>query len=153
MLATGSDDGSIKLWRAADGVLLKEITAFRGLQQIAFSDHGRMIVAFDRQAQLGLWRVDDGSPVHMTTMPRSSAATYTFSLDGQMMAAFDRNALGQGVMLWRVADGRELEWLRLPYTEVASISFSADGKQIAIVDNHGLLILTEVKIKTVNVNG
>jgi serine/threonine protein kinase len=154
VLATGSTDGSIKLWRMADGVLLKEITSqFDMIQQVVFGDQGRMIAAFDISARLGVWRVGDGSPVRTNTMPASSVTVYAFSPDGQLFATNNPNSSSAQVTLWRVGDGEAIYHFNLPHGPARSISLSADGKQLAIVDNHGLLIVTEVKVRPGKVNG
>ncbi|MEO7909909.1 MAG: serine/threonine-protein kinase, partial [Roseiflexaceae bacterium] len=71
MLATGSADGSIKLWQASDGTLLREIERqTNGIQQMIFRDQGRVLVTIDREvdrdAHLSFWRVSDGLLLNTT---------------------------------------------------------------------------------------
>jgi WD40 repeat protein len=150
LLASGSNDGAIKLWRTSDGTLLKEIKQeTNALQHMIFRDQGRVLVTVDRNvndpAQLSFWGVSDGLLLNTTFLPGGPAEVSAFSHDGEMIATvIERDQQVPQLMVWRVADGQILkrfDWLR---STAMSISFSADSKQLASVDADGMLTVNRV---------
>jgi WD40 repeat protein/tRNA A-37 threonylcarbamoyl transferase component Bud32 len=163
VLATGSADGSIKLWQASDGKLLTEIERqTNGVQQMIFRDQGRVLVTIDREvdrgAQLSFWRVSDGLLLNTTKLQERPAEISVFSPDGQMIATdskpasrtdynpFGLPAMGQAyqVIVRRVDDGYILKRFSLLHSSAQSVSFSADSKQLMFVYGANMLTINRV---------
>ncbi len=102
-LATASRDGTIKLWRVADGALLQTLTGHAGenLIRVAFSPNGDVLASVGAEDRsLRLWRVPDGKPLFSADARATNGALndVAFSADGRLLAV----ASSQGVQLWGV---------------------------------------------------
>jgi WD40 repeat protein len=113
MLASGSDDSSVGLWRLVDGARTATLRGSNHVYAVAFSANGRWLASGGRAhgALRTLW--------HQAT-----------GISGP----------GPAVRLWRVADGRALQTLDLP-TDVTSVAFSPDGRWLAAAGDDGSLTL------------
>jgi WD40 repeat protein len=94
LLASGSWDNTIKLWRVADGSL-----GHTGVWSVSFSPDGRLLASGSGDNTIKLWRVADGSLVR--------------TLRGQR-GRFRRMGVcwRHTIKLWRVADGSLVRTLR-----------------------------------------
>jgi hypothetical protein len=58
LIATGAPDGSIRLWRASDGVELATLSAKdHPISYVAFSPNGSLLVTLDASGMLMLWSI------------------------------------------------------------------------------------------------
>lgn len=62
IVASASDDGSIKLWRVSNGALLRTLIGHNeDVHSIAFTPDGRTLVSGGDDATVRIWRVADGA--------------------------------------------------------------------------------------------
>ena len=62
LLATGSDDTTIKLWRVSDGAFVRTLAGHTSsVNSIAFSPDGTLLVSGSSDRTVRLWRVSDGT--------------------------------------------------------------------------------------------
>ena len=62
LLATGSDDTTIKLWRVSDGAFVRTLAGHTSsVNSIAFSPDGTLLVSGSSDKTVRLWRVSDGT--------------------------------------------------------------------------------------------
>jgi WD40 repeat protein len=68
LLASGSLDKTIKLWRVEDGSLVRTLTGHTDVvNSVAFSPDGRLLASGSWDKTIKLWRVADGSLVRTLT--------------------------------------------------------------------------------------
>jgi WD40 repeat protein len=104
MLALGSRNGDVQLWRVSDG---------------------RMVKAMRLDGQAGSFNQSAERP---GTASRPIARSLAFSANGQTLAAgFDNGA----IKLWRVSDGNLIKTLTGHTLAVNSLALSADGRTLA----------------------
>lgn len=107
VLASGSDDNTVRLWRVPDGALLRTLEGHtEQVWSVAFSPNGQVLALGSGDRTVGLWRVSNGTPYRVLWGHRYEVAKVAFSPDGQTLAlgAMDRGTRGT-VRLWRVTSG------------------------------------------------
>jgi WD40 repeat protein/serine/threonine protein kinase len=129
LLASGSLDGTIKLWRVADGLEVRTLTEHTAwVNSVSFSPDGRLLASGSLDGTIKLWRVADGALVRTLKGHTSWVGSVSFSPDGRLLAS------GSGdktIKLWRVADGSLVRTLTGHTDSVLSVSFSPDGRLLA----------------------
>jgi len=122
LIASTSDDNTIKLWRE-DGTLLKTLTQHTAaVRDIAFSPDGQTLVSASEDGTLKLWQ-QDGTFLKVLAQQQTEFLKVVFSPDGQRIAAASRD---NKIRLWH-ADGTQLEPIASHTAPVAQIAFSPDG--------------------------
>jgi WD40 repeat protein len=133
LLASGSDDGTIKLWEVATGNLVRTLTGNDPVGSIAFSPDGRFLAADSEDAgnyadNIQIWDVNTGQVVRTLTGHTSSVDSVAFSPDGRLLAS---GSADKTIKLWEVATGREVRTLSGHTRSVTSVAFSPDGRLLA----------------------
>jgi WD40 repeat protein len=133
LLASASDDLSVRIWNVSDGSLLQTLNGHTDIvRSVAFAPDGALLASIADDRTLRLWQVSDGSLVQTIQYAPSSdyvyAADIAFSPDGRLLAPVS----SQGVGLWQISDGAQL----FPSTSSASrVSFAQDGKLLVTVSS------------------
>ena len=155
MLATGGDDGTVRLWSVSDParprLLATENDAGRNyVFCVAFSPHGRTLAAASSDGLTRLWNISN--PAHPALLgklagPTSYAYSAAFSPDGRTLAV---GSADKTVRLWNVSDPARPQSLGKPLTGptgyVYSLAFSPDGKTLAAGVTDGTAWLWNVAI-------
>jgi WD40 repeat protein len=130
MLASGSEDSTVRLWRMPDGALLRTLTGHESdVDCVAFSADGETLASGSRwDASVRLWRVSDGALLRMLEGHTDPVTSVAFSPDGQILATGSDDDM---VRLWQVSDGRLLRVLEGHEEGVSSVAFSPDGQTLA----------------------
>ncbi|MBI1256390.1 MAG: XRE family transcriptional regulator [Chloroflexi bacterium] len=130
ILASGSSDGSLKLWEVASGNLLWVSRDSSDVNRLSFSPDGLVLAGAGHDSHIYLWDVASGTLLQ--TIPLSSpVAAVAWSPDGQFIASGDRAGY---VRLWAVEPTESPRLLRT-LTQHAScadgLAFSPDGRMLA----------------------
>ena len=124
ILASGSSDYTVCLWRVSDGALLRTLEGHADrVSSVAFSPDGQMLASGSVDT-VRLWRVSDGALLRSL----EGYGSVAFSPDGQTLAA---GSSDYTVRLWRVSDGALLRSLEGHTRLVSSVAFSPDGQILA----------------------
>jgi WD40 repeat protein/subtilase family serine protease len=129
LIASGSNDRTIRLWRVSDGALVRTLTGHTyPVTSVAFSPDGSLIASGSEDRTIRLWRVSDGALVATLTGHTDWVSSVAFSPDGSLLAS----GSGDGtIRLWRVSDGALVATLTGHTSPVYSVAFSPDGSLIA----------------------
>ncbi len=131
LLATGSNDHLVRLFRVSDGALLYTLEGHtRPVTSLAFSPDGALLATTSRDGTVNLWRTSDGSLV--TQLAESSKEIYSlaFSPDGKRLAAGGIAA----IWIWqKTPQGFSFaDRMEYPQGFVNSLTFSPDGSLLAL---------------------
>ena len=132
LLASASDDLTVKLWSLPDGALLKTLTGHTGsVSAVAISPAGTMLAsASDKDATVRLWSLPDGVFLKTLTSDHSTGVTsVAISPDGTLLAS--ANAFTSTVDLWSLPDGVLLRTLMGHAGSVNTVAISPDGTLLA----------------------
>ncbi|MEW5869339.1 MAG: protein kinase [Chloroflexota bacterium] len=137
MLATGSQDGRLRLWRVADGSLLQTLEGHNDpVVQVIFAPNGTMLASTSKDFTIRLWLVSDGSMLRVISGHESTVLDLSFSPDSARLASASYDGTAR---LWSVEDGAQLRTLvntlqGIYRPPVSSIAFSPNGEWIAAND-------------------
>ncbi|HEU5229435.1 MAG TPA: NB-ARC domain-containing protein [Ktedonobacteraceae bacterium] len=129
LLAAGTANGEVELWRLPDGIPLLTLQGHIDWVRCAvFSPDGKMIASGSDDQTIRLWNSTTGQNLKTLAGKNGRIYAVTFSPDSHTVASGGDD---QAVSLWEVASGRCLKVLRHHNNRIRSIAFSPDGKLLA----------------------
>jgi len=128
-LAFGLPDGTVRLWRVADGTLLHTLKAEDDrICSLAFSPDGRILAAGDWSGRVILWQVGDGTVLEILEEHTDGVVGLAFSPDGATLASA---SLDRTTMVWDVASAIPIHELESP-SVATGVAFSPEGSLLAV---------------------
>jgi WD40 repeat protein len=145
-LATGGNDGTLKLWDVASGRLLRTLSEYsKPVLQVAFSPVEKIIAAYYNGIGIQIWSVADGHLLRTIEQGGDLAGFPSFlaySPDGLTLAAARRDG---AISLWNVPGGKALHVLNQSSPRVKSIAFSRDGRFLYSALGDGTINIWDVE--------
>ncbi|MGV9567979.1 nSTAND1 domain-containing NTPase [Streptomyces sp. NPDC003480] len=150
ILATASDDHTVRLWDPATGRTRSIVVGHHdGVDSLAFSPDGSLLATASDDRTVRLWDAATGHPVRQwhtagkgpgergTNGHPDSMASVAFCPDGHTLAT---TSDGRTISLREVATGRTHATLTAPDV-TASVAFSQDGRTVATTSEQGTVRL------------
>jgi WD40 repeat protein/tRNA A-37 threonylcarbamoyl transferase component Bud32 len=152
-LASAGPDGTVRLWGAHDGRLLRSLvgphrkpsgTAHHGpVTALAFAPDGKSLASAGRDGLLKVWDMPAGRLLWGHQAHADALTGLAFAPDGKSLASA---AGGQTVKLWDARGGRQVGTLPAGGTSrVGRIAFSPDGRSLAAASEDHMIRLWDVR--------
>jgi WD40 repeat protein/molecular chaperone DnaK (HSP70) len=157
MMATASEDWSVKLWEIATGKIKRRLKHTSPAQAVAFSPDGKMVASVaPKEMVVKLWDAQTGALKRTLSGHMANVECVAFSPDGETLAS---GGVGASLILWNAETGAQKVMLtgysgkvKGVADSVVSVAFSPDGKMLASgckAKEKDLLILWDVQAQTV----
>jgi WD40 repeat protein/serine/threonine protein kinase len=136
LIATGGDDGTVRLWDTAGGEerhVFRRPVGNRALC-VAFSPDGSRLASGGDRGALLIWDTASGQTVHRLGDPEGYVEAMAFSPDGGRLATAGSDGR---VQVWDVAAGTQLYVLHGHVGDVRGLAFTPDGKRLVSAGEDG----------------
>ncbi|PRQ06677.1 nSTAND1 domain-containing NTPase [Enhygromyxa salina] len=128
-LATGSRDGSARLWDASSGQPLAVLDGHtRSVTSVAFSPDGSRLATGSWDHSARVWDVDSGSQLAQLEGHRDDVVEVVFSPDGARVATASSD---DSARIWDADSGALIHTLEGHEGNVSAVAFSPDGARVA----------------------
>jgi len=147
-LASGSEDGMIKLWDVSTGMALHTLHGDVGtVDSLAFSTDGKTLAAAScgSTAIVQLWDTTTGTVRRVWHGPSSETHRVAFSPDCEYIAWVLR---GGDVDIWNVAQGDKQVSLKDGDSEATAVALSLNGKLLVLGLANGMVTLWKIRVAT-----
>jgi WD40 repeat protein len=134
VLATGSTDGTARLWDPATGRLLHVLRHRGHVVSVRFSPDGRELVTASGDGTAGVWDVATGERRLLLVGATGAAEGAAFSPDGKEIAVAFADRVAR---LYSSNDGRLLAPLAGHRDAVTAVAFSPDGRTLVTASEDG----------------
>ncbi len=126
-VVAGGADGSLKLYKTADGKEAKSLTGHKGaITGLAFLANGSLLASAGADKVVHIWNLADGAL--KATLPHTGGiSALTLSKDGTKLAAL----ADKSVKIWNLPDNKELATVTLP-VEAKGLAIAPDGSRILV---------------------
>jgi WD40 repeat protein/transcriptional regulator with XRE-family HTH domain len=143
MLASGSFDGSIKLWEVASGALLWSGWHTKGITCLAFAPDGGLLASGGHEGTVRLWDPKLGTPLQDVPHP-GAVFSLAWSLDGRRLASGD---FAGTIRIWQMQQTGSATCVQtlLGHSNwVRGLAFAPDGSRLASASWDGSVKLWEL---------
>ena len=142
-LASGSWDGTVKLWDIASGALRWSGWHTSHINSVAFAPDSSMLASTGNDATIRIWAVADGA--QLQTLPHPSPVlVVSWSPDGQLVASGDVEGC---IRLWELQQSGPASCVQTITGHanwVGGLAFAPDGRTLASASWDGTVKLWEV---------
>lgn len=143
ILASGSDDGTIRLWETSTGTEILKLESGK-TRALVFSTDGKTLASVSSSIKIykiQLWDIATGSLLTSIKGENNPENVLAFSPDSKILASGSRDGT---IQLWDVATGNKLSTLKGHVDWVNALVFSSDGNTLASGSQDGAIFLWNV---------
>ncbi|WP_315789311.1 serine/threonine-protein kinase [Fischerella sp. JS2] len=144
ILASGSNDATIKLWSVKTGKLIRTLNEnaqeykfpenYQAILSVAFSPQGNIIASGSRDKIINLWNPITGQLIRTLSGHSELINSLAFSPDGKILATASKD---KTIKLWQIDIGNQIYTFSKYSHSVNCITFSPDGQTLASCDDSG----------------
>jgi WD40 repeat protein len=139
LLASGSNDKTIKIWDVQTSKLQKTVQTSQSVEAVSFSTDLTIIRSADNTGTVQQWQIKTGKLLQTLDNPQNKIEQYGkyavgFSPDGKLMARADRD---QAIRLWNLETGKLLLSLPGHHSSAHVVNFSPNSLLLASMGGSG----------------
>ena len=128
LIASASEDKTIKLWNLRTGKLLRTLTGHsEGIRSVAMTPDGKLLASGGDDKTIKLWNLDTGNLLRTLTGHSDIVQAVTISPDGKLIASGSND---KTVKLWNLQTGKAIRTLTGFSSIVYSVAISPDGQTL-----------------------
>jgi small GTP-binding protein len=128
-LASGSNDHTVKLWKARSGELLRTLDGHRSrVWSVAFDPQGETLASGSDDHRVKLWAARSGQLIRTLEGHEDTVYSLAFDPQGETLASGSQDNM---VKLWEVRSGKLLHTLEGHEDAVYSLAFDPHGRTLA----------------------
>jgi COMPASS component SWD3 len=135
MLASGSEDNTIRLWNLETGECLATLSGHEaGVKSVAITSDGQLLVSGSADNTIKLWQLPENAsepicpdPIYTLTGHTDWVKCLAITPDGQTLASGSQD---KTIKLWQLETGELKSTLVGHWGEVNSIAISSDGQRL-----------------------
>ncbi len=146
-LASASDDGTLRIWTADTGSLLRTINAGSRMLDVCYSPDGRRLASASTNRVVQVWDAATGRSIAKLKGHTQWVSSLCFSPDGRRLASGSRDGT---VRVWDPDAGTTVLILREHEDDVNMVRYSRDGKWLASASSDGTVKLWEASAGKLN---
>ena len=145
VLATAGSDGTIRIWDAANGELVRALIGHdTSLKSVSWSPDGKFLASASSDKPIRVWEVESGFVRELQSRAAIDSCI-CWSPDGRMLAV---NTLNGPIHIWAMASLDKGVVRELDVTAVLCLAWSPDSKSLASNGNDGTLRLWDTESGT-----
>lgn len=145
-LVSASLDGSVRIWRVADGTLARVIDVGAPVRGLSVSEDGQYIVTGSVDRLVEVWRLDDGTLVRRAAGHRSTVTCVLFADGDRSLVSGSRDST---VRVWDPGSGTELRRLSGAPGEIWHMAISPNARYVAGVGRENVGVIWDLEKGTV----
>ena len=140
MIASGSDDGTIRLWDTSTGTQMLSIPSSK-TNSLAFSEDDKILASSNDSTKIQLWDISTGKQLKSLKAKNDSVTVLAFSTDSNILACGNRDGI---ILLRDLSTGNELTTFKGHVDRINALSFSPDGKMLASGSTDGAIFIWNI---------
>jgi WD40 repeat protein len=141
VLATGGEDGIMRMWSTQSQVTLGAVEAHDRVLALGFSDDGLLLASAGADRAVKVWDARSHAPIATLLGHRSPVPSVDFSPRAPILAT---GSWDGSVIVWDVVSYEQMSTIENDGSPVWCVEFSADGRLLAIGGDHGTLSLWDI---------
>lgn len=143
-IATGADDGTIRLYNATDGAFLSTLTAHTGpITALAFHPDGETLISASQDSTLRLWDMDSGVEQGLYQGHSGGVLGVAFQQDGKRFISTGRD---RRLHVWDTRSLTAIDVINQGHLRaVRAVVFSPDSRLLASGSSDGTIHLWDTQ--------
>src|SRR5216683_2267431 len=129
LLATGHDDGIVRVWDTASGSLAGTLKGHTDrIQALAWHPNGHRLVSGGWDTTARLWNTQTFEPIILLNGHADQVTALAFNPNGSLLACADS---ADAIHIWDSEAGKSLQVLKEHEAEIRCLTFTPDGGRLA----------------------